>query len=184
MSRPLAPGVAVAVLGAGTMGRGIARVAAQAGHEVLLYDSYASAMTDAIDEIRHRLERDVNKGRLALTDAEAIGDRITPLSRLDGAGEAGLVIEAIVEDLDIKVEVLRRIEAAVSPDSIIATNTSSLSVTAIAAGLDRPDRVAGMHFFNPATVMPLVEVVSGEGHLGGGESRGHQVVEHRASVIA
>jgi len=161
MSTSLGTDIPVAVLGAGTMGRGIARVAAQAGHRVLLFDSYAAVVTDAIDEIRHRLERDVEKARLPPAEAEAIADRVSPLSRVDGAGDAGLVVEAIVEDLATKIDVLRRVEAVVAPSCIIATNTSSLSVTAIAAGLERPDRVAGMHFFNPAPVMPLVEVVAG-----------------------
>ena len=156
------PSAIVAVLGAGTMGRGIARVAAGAGHEVLLYDSEPAAVTAATDETRLRLERDIEKGRLERPYAESIAGRISPISRLDEASGAGLVIEAIVENLEIKVDVLRTIEAAVADDCIIATNTSSLSVTAIAAGLNRPAQVAGMHFFNPAQLMPLVEIVSGD----------------------
>ncbi len=157
----LDPSTIVAVLGAGTMGRGIARVAAQAGHDVLLYDSHAAAVTDAIDETRLRLDRDVERGRLATLEATAIAERISPCSRLDAAAPAGLVVEAIVEDLHTKIDVLRRLEDVLAPGSIIASNTSSLSITAIAAGLARPEHVAGMHFFNPAPVMPLVEVVAG-----------------------
>ncbi len=157
----LDPSAVVAVIGAGTMGRGIARVAAGAGHPVLIYDSYAAAVTDAIDETRRRLERDVDRGRLDAAAAGAIAARITPCSRLDAVAPATLVVEAIVEDLGVKIDVLRRVEAAVADTAILASNTSSLSITAIAAGLSRPGMVAGMHFFNPAPLMPLVEVVVG-----------------------
>jgi 3-hydroxybutyryl-CoA dehydrogenase len=158
---PLDPAVVVGVLGAGTMGRGIAWVAAAAGHPVLLYDAAGTAVVEAFDETRRRLDREVEKGRLESGEAAAMLDRFATVDDVAAFETAGLVVEAIVEDLEVKIDVLRRVEAAVAPSCLIATNTSSLSVTAIAAGLERPQQVAGMHFFNPAPVMPLVEIVAG-----------------------
>ncbi|MFQ5553854.1 MAG: 3-hydroxyacyl-CoA dehydrogenase [Acidimicrobiia bacterium] len=166
MTGALDPSTPVAVIGAGTMGRGIARVAAGAGHPVLIFDASAAAVTDAIDETRRRLLRDVEKGRLDQEAAGSIADRITPCSRLEAVAAAGLVIEAILEDLDVKTDVFRRVESVVDDSTILASNTSSLSITAIGAGLSRPDRMAGMHFFNPAQLMPLVEVVVGDASAG------------------
>jgi 3-hydroxybutyryl-CoA dehydrogenase len=152
----------VAVIGAGTMGAGIARVAAEAGHEVFLFDSAPGAVDAALADMEARLDRSVEKGRRSQSDAHAILKRIRPGTSWHDAAAAGLAIEAIVEDLRVKQGVLAEVETALGPDAVIATNTSSLSVTAIAAALRRPDRVVGMHFFNPAPVMPLVEVVRGE----------------------
>ena len=154
-------GSQVAVLGAGTMGRGIARVAAGCGHLVALFDSNADALHSAEVDIHRYLQRDVEKGRLEDSAAGAIADRITFTSDVAAVAGSALVIEAIVEDLAAKVGLLQMVEAQLEPDAIIATNTSSLSITAIASGLELPKRVAGMHFFNPAPVMPLVEVVAG-----------------------
>ncbi len=158
---PFPAGSLVVVLGSGTMGRGIARVAAGAGHRVILNDVSAPALESARQEMHRFLDRDVAKGRLETDEATAIGERIAYESDVSAIGDAVLVIEAIVEDLDAKIALLRQVEAIVGVDTVIATNTSSLSVTAIAAGLERPRRVAGMHFFNPAPVMPLVEIVAG-----------------------
>ncbi|NND04269.1 MAG: 3-hydroxyacyl-CoA dehydrogenase [Acidimicrobiia bacterium] len=157
----LATNVSVAVLGSGTMGRGIARVASGAGHKVFLYDIDNEALGSAATDIKRYLDRDVEKGRLSDGDAQLIYGRIAYTAELPELATAGLVIEAIVEDLEAKVALLRQVEAQTEPGTIIATNTSSLSVTAIAAGLERAERVAGMHFFNPAPVMPLVEIVAG-----------------------
>ena len=151
----------VAVLGAGTMGRGIARVAAGAGHAVLLFDVDPDALANAESELGRYLDRDVEKARLTRADADAIASRIAYTNELDSVAGVGLVIEAIVENIVIKQDVLGQVESQIDATAIIATNTSSLSVTAIAGGLERPDRVAGMHFFNPAPVMPLVEIVAG-----------------------
>ena len=151
----------VAVLGAGTMGRGIARVAAGAGHQVVLFDVAADALADAESELGRYLDRDVEKARLTRSDADAIASRIAYTNELASVTEVDLVIEAIVEDIAIKQDVLGQVESQVSASAVIATNTSSLSVTAIAGGLERPNQVAGMHFFNPAPVMPLVEIVAG-----------------------
>lgn len=158
---PLDPATVVAVIGAGTMGSGIARVAAAAGHSVLLFDAAPGAVERAVADLRSRLERSVEKGTMSLEEMADLLDRITQCQDLEQLAPAGLVIEAIVEDLAIKQDVLRRLEGVLAADAILATNTSSLSVTAIAAGLDDPGRVVGMHFFNPAPVMPLVEVVHG-----------------------
>lgn len=152
----------VVVIGAGTMGRGIARVAAQAGHPVYLYDAQEGVVAAAQQDLSARLDRAVEKERLTATDATAIAARIVSCSDLAEAADAGLVVEAIVEDLAVKREVLARVEGIVTRETIIATNTSSLSVTAVAAALRYSERVAGMHFFNPAPVMPLVEVVAGD----------------------
>jgi 3-hydroxybutyryl-CoA dehydrogenase len=154
-------GSLVVVLGSGTMGRGIARIAAGAGHRVILNDVSDDALDSARREMSRFLERDVEKGRLDAATATAVGDRIEYDSGTSGMDDAVLVIEAIIEDRDAKVGLLRQVEAMIDADAIIATNTSSLSVTAIAAGLERPTQVAGMHFFNPAPVMPLVEIVAG-----------------------
>lgn len=151
----------IGVVGAGTMGGGIALVAASAGHEVALFDAVDGALERATVGIEKRLTREVEKGRLTGAEAEAIDSRIHPVASLDHLAGAALVVEAIIEDLTIKQDLLRRLEAIVGRDAILATNTSSLSVTAIAGGLDVPERVVGMHFFNPPAVLPLVEVVRG-----------------------
>jgi len=152
---------AVVVIGAGTMGCGIAEVAACAGHPVVLRDTSEAALARGIAQIRRSLDRRVERGRLEPLQRDAIVARLQPADAGAKLGNVGLVIEVIVENLDVKVAVLSQIESEVGPDAIIATNTSSLSVTAIAGRLARPERVVGMHFFNPATVLPLVEVISG-----------------------
>jgi 3-hydroxybutyryl-CoA dehydrogenase len=152
---------AVLVIGAGTMGCGIAEVAASAGHRVILRDASAGALDKGLAQIGTSLNKRVERGRLDAGQRDAILARIVPATDGLALGDVGLVIEVIVERLDVKVAVLGEVEAQVAPDAIIATNTSSLSVTAIAGRLARPDRVVGMHFFNPATILPLVEVVHG-----------------------
>lgn len=151
----------VAVVGAGTMGAGIAQVAAAAGHPVFLFDSVDGAVDRALGDLQIRMEKSAARGRRTAAEADEILNLIVGCGWLAECAPASLVIEAIVEDLAIKREVLSGIEALASPHAIIATNTSSLSVTAIAAGLQRPERFVGMHFFNPAPAMPLVEIVSG-----------------------
>lgn len=151
----------VGVIGAGTMGGGIARVAAGAGHRVVLVDTARGVLDAAVVELRARLDRDVERRRLDRDEADATLDRISPSTSLSALAGTGFVVEAIVEDLDAKHHVLTDVERIVDDDTIITTNTSSLSIDAIAAPLRRRNRVAGMHFFNPAPVLPLVEVVSG-----------------------
>jgi 3-hydroxybutyryl-CoA dehydrogenase len=158
---PLARDAAVAVLGAGAMGAGIAQVAAQAGHRVLLYDARTGAAEDARRKLAATLERLVAKGKLPAHEASAIVGRVEPIHTPGACVSAKLVVEAIVEDLDAKRQLLNDLEVVVAPDAILASNTSSLSITALAAGMKHPGRIAGMHFFNPAPLMPLVEVVRG-----------------------
>lgn len=151
----------VAVVGAGTMGQGIAQVALVAGHPVRLYDEVPGRAGDAARTIGARLDRLVEKGRLGAADRASARTRLLPTDDLDDLADCSLVVEAVVERLDVKQELLRELEDIVSDDCLLATNTSSLSVTAIGGGLDSPGRLVGLHFFNPAPLLPLVEVVSG-----------------------
>ena len=159
---PALPSTAmIGVAGAGAMGAGIAQVAAQAGHVVRLFDMQAGAAEKAIAGIGRALGRLVDKGKLANAEAGAITARVRPAAVLSEFADCALVIEAIVERLDSKRSLFAELEGIVASDCILATNTSSLSITAIAAGMKAPQRFAGMHFFNPAPLMALVEVVSG-----------------------
>ncbi len=151
----------VAVIGAGAMGAGIAQVAAQAGHPVCLYDNRPGAAALAVQGIDRQLGRLVDKGKLDAAARQAISARLQPVETLEALADAQLVIEAIVENLQVKQALLQQLEALCSDSCILASNTSSLSITSMAAGLRRPERVIGMHFFNPAPLMALVEVVSG-----------------------
>jgi 3-hydroxybutyryl-CoA dehydrogenase len=151
----------VAVIGCGAMGMGIAQVAAVAGHRVLLVDARADAPAKARDGIAASLTRLVEKGRMKEADRTEIVNRLHPVDSMIELAPASLVIEAVVEDLAVKRSLFAEVEEITSPDAILASNTSSLSITAIAATLQRPDRFVGMHFFNPAPLMALVEVVSG-----------------------
>jgi len=154
-------GTPVLVIGAGIMGAGIAQVAAMAGHPVLLHDARDGAAADAKAKLGKSLDALVAKGRLT---AEAVAQalaRIEPVATLAAAAPARLVVEAIVEKLDAKRSLFQQLEGIVAADCILATNTSSISVTAIANGLQQPQRLVGMHFFNPVPLMKLVEVVSG-----------------------
>lgn len=152
----------LAVIGAGVMGRGIAQWAAQAGLTVWLHDARPGAVEDAIGFVRGLIERGVEKGRTTRAEADAILARLRPAAALTDLADAGLVVEAIVEKLDPKQALFAELEEIVPADCILATNTSSLSVTAIAAGCRRPQRVVGLHFFNPVPLMKVVEVIAGE----------------------
>lgn len=152
----------VGVMGAGAMGSGIAQVAATAGHRVVVTDLRPDALERAREGLRQAMEREVAKGRRTAADAAVVRDRISwrePDPEHTGFRDCGLVIEAIVEHLPAKREAFAALERAVTPDAILATNTSSLSVTAIAGACRHPARVIGIHFFNPAPLMPLVEIV-------------------------
>lgn len=151
----------VAVIGAGAMGAGIAQVAAQAGHPVKLYDNRPGAAAQAVEGIDRQLGKLVEKGKLAAEQRSAIVARLQPVEAVETLADARLVIEAIVENLEVKRGLLRQLEEICAADCILASNTSSLSITTLAAGLKHPGRVIGMHFFNPAPIMALVEVVSG-----------------------
>jgi len=151
----------VAIIGAGAMGAGIAQVAASAGHSVWLLDTRTDAAALAIAGIRAQFDKLAAKGKLSSAQAQAAGQRLHVAQQLTELADAGLVIEAIVEDLKIKQQLFADLERVVSSQCILASNTSSFSITAIGAALKHPERVAGLHFFNPAPLMALVEVVSG-----------------------
>lgn len=151
----------IAVVGAGAMGSGIAQVAAQAGHEVFLFDQSAEAVDKGKAGVAKQLQRRADKGKMEQAEVDAILARILPANQLSELASAGLVIEAIVENLEIKQKVFGELEDICGPEVILATNTSSLSVTALGSTLKRPERLVGMHFFNPAPLMALVEVILG-----------------------
>jgi 3-hydroxybutyryl-CoA dehydrogenase len=157
----LDPSSAVAVVGTGTMGQGIAQVALVAGHPVRLYDAVPGRAREAAAAIGARLDRLVEKDRLAATDRDEARARLRAVESLTDLADCSLVVEAVVERLEVKQELLRQLEDVVGEDCLLATNTSSLSVTAIAGALRNPGRFVGLHFFNPAPLLPLVEVVSG-----------------------
>ena len=161
MSDRLSAGTPVLVVGAGIMGAGIAQVAAQAGHRVHLFDARDGAAAQAIARLGSTLDGLAAKGRLTTDSVRDALGRIHAVAALGQAQDAGLVIEAIVEDLDAKRGLFKELEAVVGDACILATNTSSISVTALANGLRQPERLVGMHFFNPVPLMKLVEVVSG-----------------------
>lgn len=151
----------VGVVGAGAMGRGIAQIAAQAGSAVLLFDTQPQAVTAAIDALLSQWRQLVDKGRLGAEQAAACGQRLRACQGLEELGGCELVVEAVVERLDVKRALFEQLETVVGPETVLASNTSSLPITAIAAGLARPQRVAGYHFFNPVPLMKVVEVVAG-----------------------
>ncbi|WP_175407177.1 3-hydroxyacyl-CoA dehydrogenase [Streptomyces sp. TRM64462] len=155
------PGSTVAVVGAGTMGQGIAQVALVAGHAVRLHDAAPGRAAQAAEAVLGRLDRLVAKGRLTQDTRDTAAGRLHAAAGLTELADAALVVEAIVERLDVKQELFSALEDVVSDDCLLATNTSSLSVTAIGGALRRPGRFVGMHFFNPAPLLPLVEIVSG-----------------------
>ncbi len=149
------------IIGAGTMGRGIAQIAATYGHSVILQDISSDVIQDAKTSLGKILNRLEEKGRLERESAIEILDRIQFVNDLRLFQQCGLVIEAIIENLEIKKELFGEIEKVTSEDCILATNTSSLSITSIAAACQKPERVLGIHFFNPAPLMSLVEIIPG-----------------------
>jgi 3-hydroxybutyryl-CoA dehydrogenase len=151
----------MAVVGAGIMGTGIAQVAAQAGIQVLLFDNREGAAQSARDNLGQTLDKLVGKGKLLAADAQATLDRLRVATALAELKDVDLVVEAIIERLDAKQALLAQLEGVVADDCILATNTSSLSVTSIARECRRPERVAGFHFFNPVPLMKVVEVIDG-----------------------
>jgi 3-hydroxybutyryl-CoA dehydrogenase len=149
----------VGVVGLGTMGAGIAQVCVQAGVETVGREVSAELVEAARARIEHYLGRGIEKGRLSEHEKEAALARLQTTTDLGDLADCDLVVEAIVEELQAKQDVFRELEGIVSPEAVLATNTSALSVTAIAGATKHPERVVGMHFFNPAPVLPLVEVV-------------------------
>ncbi|NNG15306.1 MAG: 3-hydroxybutyryl-CoA dehydrogenase [Gemmatimonadales bacterium] len=150
-----------AVVGAGTMGNGIAHVFALHGWQVTLVDVGQDVLGRALATIQKNLDRQVRKEKLTQEEAEAAVGRITPVMDLDAVRESGIVVEAASETPTLKFSLFERIDAAARPEAILATNTSSISITEIAAHTERPDKVIGMHFMNPVPVMQLVEVIRG-----------------------
>jgi 3-hydroxybutyryl-CoA dehydrogenase len=151
----------VGVVGAGAMGRGIAQIAAQAGSIVKLYDTQPEAVVKARDELFSQWDRLAEKGRMDSAAAQACKQRLQLADSLRAMADCTLVIEAVVERLDVKKSLFSELEAIVANTAVLATNTSSLSVTAIAAALKRPQQFAGYHFFNPVPLMKVVEVIAG-----------------------
>ncbi len=151
----------VGVIGAGTMGSGIAQIATQAGHEVVLYDTRQEALDTSRSALKTIMDRLVEKGKVDAETAKTIQDRFTYATKIDSFANCGLVVEAVIEDLAVKKQLFGELGSTVGPNTILATNTSSLSVTSIAAACKLPERVIGLHFFNPAPLLPLVEVVPG-----------------------
>jgi 3-hydroxybutyryl-CoA dehydrogenase len=151
----------VAVLGAGTMGNGIAHVFARSGYKVILRDIEQRFLDKGLDTISKNLDREVKKGKLAEADKPQVLARITPTTSAVALAEADLAIEAVPEQLDLKVRLLKEVDVALKPGAILASNTSSISITELAAKTSRPERFIGMHFMNPVPVMQLVEVIRG-----------------------
>ncbi|MFF8610637.1 3-hydroxyacyl-CoA dehydrogenase [Streptomyces sp. NPDC015346] len=151
----------VAVVGTGTMGQGIAQVALVAGHPVRLYDSAPGRAEAAVTALAARLDRLVEKGRMDRSERDGAVARLHAAAELTELADAALVVEAVVEELTVKQRLFAELEKIVGDDTLLATNTSSLSVTAVAGALRLPGRFVGLHFFNPAPLLPLVEVVSG-----------------------
>lgn len=149
----------VGVVGCGLMGSGIAQVSAAAGYLVTVREVTAELAERGIDTIARQLARAVEKGKISRTDRDEVLSRITPTTELSALADCQLVIEAVVEDLEVKNGLWRELEEICSPDTIFASNTSSLTIAEMAAATQRPDRLIGLHFFNPVPVMPLVEVV-------------------------
>jgi 3-hydroxybutyryl-CoA dehydrogenase len=151
----------VAVIGAGQMGSGIAQVAAQAGLSVTLVDAVPGLPARAVEKLGGALQRLVDKGKLTAEQRQATLGRIRPADAVEAAAGADLAIEAVVERLEPKIELFRKLDALLPPHAILASNTSSISITQMAAATKRPDRFIGMHFMNPPPVMQLIEIIRG-----------------------
>ena len=149
----------IAIVGSGAMGTGIAQVAATAGHKVLIFDNNKQSMDKSSASLKKILARLVEKDRMTKSKADGILERITYCHNIEDLSPASLIIEAIVENLEVKKNLFGHLELMVDDDAILATNTSSLSIASIAAACSKPERVIGIHFFNPAPLMPLVEII-------------------------
>jgi 3-hydroxybutyryl-CoA dehydrogenase len=152
----------VGVVGAGTMGSGIAQVAATAGYDVVMRDVQQAFVENGFDSMRDSLDRFVSKDELSRDEADAVLDRVEGTADLDDLAACDLVVEAAVEDVDVKQDVFADLDDATDDDVVLATNTSTLSITTIAAATERPELVVGLHFMNPVPVMKGVEIVVGE----------------------
>lgn len=152
----------ICVVGTGTMGNGIAQTFAQAGHDVLLKGRSEASLGKAHKAIEKSLSKLVEKGKMEAAEKEAITARIKDTMAYEDCKDVDLVIEGVAEDMPTKVEIFKTLDAICKPEAILATNTSSLSITEIAAATSRPEKVIGMHFFNPVPMMKLVEVITGQ----------------------
>jgi 3-hydroxybutyryl-CoA dehydrogenase len=184
MTVDIQPPLCIGIVGTGAMGRGIAQIAAQAGIRVLLYDALHGAAASARDTVISTLGKLAEKGKISATELAAASAKLEVVPKLDGLASAQIIIEAIVENLDVKKTLFQQLEDIIAVDCILATNTSSLSVTSIAAACKRPERVGGFHFFNPVPLMKIVEVIDGlltaprvsEALLALGQRMGHTAV--------
>jgi 3-hydroxybutyryl-CoA dehydrogenase len=152
----------IAVLGAGTMGAGIAQVSAQAGYETLVYDVKQEFIDNGLDRVRNFLQGSRSRGRLTAEQEQQILDRFRPTTSLEDCKGKTLVIEAAPEKLELKRDIFKQLDGICGPETLLATNTSSFSITAIAAAAQHQERVLGLHFFNPPPLMALVEVIQGD----------------------
>jgi len=151
----------IGVIGAGTMGNGIAQVAARAGYSVVMRDVKDEFLQRGLQAIDGSLQRDVDKERLSTEEKQSIIERIKSTTELEALSEASFVVEAVTENLSVKTEIFSALDRITPPDAILASNTSSISITRLGAATERPDKVIGMHFMNPVPVMKLVEVIRG-----------------------
>ena len=167
----------VGVVGAGTMGRGIAQIAALGGYETVLYDVSTELAEAGSAGLREALDKGAERGRWSVDEARAAAGRVETTAELDGLASCGLVVEAAPEKLELKRQIFTGLAEAVGPEPVFASNTSSLRVTEIAEGVPRPERVVGMHFFNPPALMKLVEVVAAERSSGAALAATTEVAE-------
>jgi 3-hydroxybutyryl-CoA dehydrogenase len=151
----------IVVIGGGTMGNGIAHTAAASGFDVTLVDVNEGILQRAVSTITANLQRGVDKGKMTAEERDAIVGRIKPNTSVEAVGDADIVIEAIIENVEAKTQLFAKLDQVTKPECILASNTSSISITKIAAATQRPDKVIGMHFMNPVPVMTLVEVIRG-----------------------
>ncbi len=151
----------MAVIGAGQMGSGIAQVAAQAGVEVVVADASPELARRSVEKLGQTLAKLVEKGKMTAADREKLLARVRPVASLEECAGADLAIEAVVENQAVKTQIFQRLDAVLRPEAILASNTSSISITALAAATRRPDRFVGMHFMNPPPVMQLIEIIRG-----------------------
>jgi 3-hydroxybutyryl-CoA dehydrogenase len=151
----------IVVIGGGTMGNGIAHTAAASGFDVSLVDVNESILQRAVSTITANLQRGVDKGKMTAEERDAVVGRIRPVTDIESITDADIVIEAIIENLAAKTQLFEKLDRITKPECILASNTSSISITKIAAATKRPEKVIGMHFMNPVPVMTLVEVIRG-----------------------